>query len=692
MKALNGINNRKMGFKLLGSFLVLIIFLGGLVFGISFYQYAKITASLSEIAENQSNIEQLFLSTMEHFWYQFALAIFLSILLSIFLGWLLSRSITRPLQQLNEAVGQMAKGDLLRESDANEREELLMRKDEIGDIARSFTDLIQYLQNFGLAANALADGNLAFQLELASQEDELGSDMQTMFAKLKTSLAKVSNNVHTIDSFSDEMAQIASQSQAAAGLISSTMDEVASGITEQVVSVQDAFAAIQKSQIAIGDIVTGFEQQMMAVDQGASLSHNLTESIGVLTGDIHSVAKETDEASNVAKNGVEKIGTTLKNIEGIQSLVESSQEKVAAMQAQTGQIGRIVETIEDIAAQTNLLAINATIEAAHAEADSKTLTESMLEQFMLGACEMIAGILNCTMDIPPSYWHELGRMAGIDQILITDDDGVITIGNDPVLMGFRFPEDNPQTAEFRQLIGQENGRVCQAAQMRAADKQMFKYAGVSRKDQPGIVQVGYNMNSLALFNFQIGGFAVVAKEVYDLAESAKTATKEIRALLSSIQNAANEANEVMKDSAASVRDSLAEAAFTGENLNEIIKAFEHVSKQTKGVAAATEEMQTTSAEFHTAIQAIQDVVESNQRVIDAMRQHTDEMAGSIDRIKNISEENNAATEEVTASTKELEEQITGVSQTAEKLSEMANTLSEIVAQFNLDEQHEQNTA
>ena len=169
-----------------------------------------------------------------------------------------------------------------------------------------------------------------------------------------------------------------------------------------------------------------------------------------------------------------------------------------------------------------------------------------------------------------------------------------------------------------------------------------------------------------------------------MAESSRTATKEIRQLLKAIQDAANEANQEMKKSVGSVKTSLSEAANAGENLNEILTAFSKVTDQTRTADNATLQMKKLSSDFRSAIQTIQNVVEVNREVAEQVMIHTNEMASSMDRIASVSEENSAATEEVTASTKELQSQVNEVAKTAEQLSEMANQLTQIVAKFNLE--------
>ncbi|HSD84326.1 MAG TPA: methyl-accepting chemotaxis protein, partial [Anaerolineae bacterium] len=72
------------------------------------------------------------------------------------------------------------------------------------------------------------------------------------------------------------------------------------------------------------------------------------------------------QAAQVARAGAKTIEETIKGIESIRAKVDLSAEKVKEMGQRSAQIGDIIETIDDIASQTNLLALNAAIEAARA--------------------------------------------------------------------------------------------------------------------------------------------------------------------------------------------------------------------------------------------------------------------------------------------------------------------------------------
>ncbi len=279
----------------------------------------------------------------------------------------ITRSITRPIRLITEAVGRMAQGDIALEGlDKAETTKLQTRGDELGDIGKALRDQIVYFTGMAKAAQAIAAGNLTTQVTPRSGLDVLGNAFQQMITNLRGLVGKVTQNAAELNHASEQMDSAAQQSNNATTQISATLQQIASGTAQTSQSVGSAAAAVEQMSRAIDGVARGAQEQAMAVNRASEITARISEGIQNMAGSAQSVNRGAVAAAQAAKNGATTVEDTLNGMQNIRSKVGLSAEKVQEMGQRSNEIGLILETIEDIASQTNLLALNAAIEAARA--------------------------------------------------------------------------------------------------------------------------------------------------------------------------------------------------------------------------------------------------------------------------------------------------------------------------------------
>jgi len=282
------------------------------------------------------------------------------------IGVLNANNIARSISVITVAAKKLAVGNTLRNMDDRERENIRRRKDEIGEISEAFDQLTSYLQEMGQIAQSISQNDLTVSFSPKSEQDELGNAFLHMVESLREAIGQVGESASGLSAASSQLANASTQAGEATSQIAITIQQVASGTTQQTNSVNKTAASIDQMSRAIEGVARGAQEQAVAVAKASSITGEISRVIQMVSGNAQAVVTESSMAASAAKKGSDTVGLTLSGMQAIKHAVGISAEKVEEMGSRSEQIGQIVTTIEDIASQTNLLALNAAIEAARA--------------------------------------------------------------------------------------------------------------------------------------------------------------------------------------------------------------------------------------------------------------------------------------------------------------------------------------
>jgi len=238
-------------------------------------------------------------------------------------GYLITRNISRPLGRITVAADQIATGDLSVKLDADDR------TDEVGVLSRTFVRMSAALQTMATVAERIAAGDLKVEVSPQSDKDVLGTAFATMTQNLRQIMADLAEGANVLGSASAQI--VASTTELAAGSV-----QTASAVTETTSTVEEVR---QTSQIS--------SEKAKYVSESAQRAAAISES----------GTKTTDEA-------IEGMGR-------IRQQMSAIADSMIRLSEQTQAIGQIIATVDDLSQQSNLLAVNASIEAAKAGEQGK---------------------------------------------------------------------------------------------------------------------------------------------------------------------------------------------------------------------------------------------------------------------------------------------------------------------------------
>ncbi|MBL8058289.1 MAG: methyl-accepting chemotaxis protein [Anaerolineales bacterium] len=280
-------------------------------------------------------------------------------------GWGLARSISAPVVLATREARQLAQGDV-RAVETAALSHLVQRQDEAGELLRAFQDLRAYLHRAAEAAGRLAEGDLSRDLTAQGEADVLGQAFLGMVATLRGLVGQVADHARVVTTASEQLAATATQAGQATNQIAATIQQVARGTTHQAETVSHTAAAMEEMKRVIDGVAVGAQAQAQAVSQAAAVTGQITAVARQVAANAETVSREAASTAAAAQAGARTVTATIHGMDSIRAKVGVAADKVREMGQRSDQIGAIVQTIDDIASQTNLLALNAAIEAARA--------------------------------------------------------------------------------------------------------------------------------------------------------------------------------------------------------------------------------------------------------------------------------------------------------------------------------------
>jgi methyl-accepting chemotaxis protein len=322
------------------------------------------------------------------------------LLLGIGIALLISRSITRPIAALQKAAAEITRGNLGGVVEVRSR-------DELGSLARSFVEMQKGFLDTASFAERIAAGDLTVEAVKRSEEDRLGVSLENMLENLRRiaalagriasgdlsvqaikrseedslgiSLENMLENLRRIAAFAERIASgdltVQEVKRSEEDSLGISLENMLKNLRSQARDIQEGAgvlaAAASEIFTSTSQFATNSSETAAAVSETTSTIEEVKQTAHLSNEKAKQMADRARRTEEIAGAGRVSVQETTQVIERIREQMDTIAESIVRLNEQSASIGEIITTVSDLADQSNLLAVNAAIEAAKAGEQGK---------------------------------------------------------------------------------------------------------------------------------------------------------------------------------------------------------------------------------------------------------------------------------------------------------------------------------